>query len=95
MLLLVEKPKKEQDTEIKLAGMGHGAFSHASPARNSDIHQKPTLLGPDPQNTSYCSTLDKIAIIEGMVLFNWCNSSAIKDSYNKNLVKIIQKPAIM
>ena len=31
----------------------------------SEIRQKPTLLGPDPQNTSYCSTLDKIAIIEG------------------------------
>jgi len=32
----------------------------------SEIHQKPTLLGSDPQNTSSCSTLDKIAIIEGL-----------------------------
>ena len=32
MLLLVEKLKKEQDTETKLAGMGHGAFAHAGPA---------------------------------------------------------------
>lgn len=33
----------------------------------SEIHQKPTLLGSDPQNTSSCSTLDKTAIIEGML----------------------------
>lgn len=34
----------------------------------SEIHQKPTLLGSDPQNTSSCSTLDKTAIIEGMLV---------------------------
>jgi hypothetical protein len=34
----------------------------------SEIHQKPTLLGSDPQDTSSCSTLDKIAIIEGMMV---------------------------
>jgi len=67
MLLLVEKPKKEQDTETKFSGMGHGAFSHASPAETRISTKNRHLLGPDPQNTSYCSTLDKIAIIEGMV----------------------------
>ena len=49
----------------------------------SEIHQKPTLLEPDPQNTSSCSTLDKTAIIEGMLmlLIVFYNLAKVKSQY--------------
>jgi hypothetical protein len=64
-VIACRKPKKEQDTKTMLSGSVMAILSMLV-KQISEIHQKPTLLGSDPQNTSSCSTLDKIAIIEGM-----------------------------
>ncbi len=56
----------------------------------SEIRQKPTLLGSDPQNMSSCSTLDKIAIIEGMLALPILPKSLIASAKHFPLVKHIQ-----
>jgi hypothetical protein len=75
-VIATRKSKKEQDTETMLSGSDMALLSMLV-QQISEIRQKPTLLGPDPPNTSSCFTLDKIAIIEGV-------GSVTEGVYSKN-----------
>jgi hypothetical protein len=87
-VIACRKPKKEQDTETMLSGSVMAILSMLV-HQISEIRQKPTLLGSDPQNMSSCSTLDKIAIIEGtLVLPSYLGATKETEARIKELLTV-------
>ena len=80
--MLAEQFNMEQDTETKLVGMGMAFLSRLAQQKLGHP-PKPTQPGLVHKYTSSDSTLDKIAIIEGVE--GWClNLSAPFDMFLRN-----------